>query len=891
MAATIDGDATIDGQLAKIVVTSYGGCTVQDFILQATGTNFAAGNGLLEEGFGVGNFYVPNRRLNERLEFLEDGSGRPVLRYVYDCDGPNIAGIHAIRTMEPLTTESAMRVTWLLENRGTKAHWIAPWVRNDWAPGGKADENDILDIPAMVGIVRPEDPTFYRAARNWVAATDPTTNETVYAVFDSEKTFSFLADRGMAGEAAAVQTNFVPHLLKPGESWRTTYRINIVRGLRHVDFASDEMAVQIDYDRGQLDVRLASPGAFPPMKMEAVVVAPDGTATTLVGKAFRLYPDEVVRCMYDWVAPDDGVYEFLAQIEVDGKPYLLGQDTASPHGGIDTQFTVATTGALPASNANVMAGWTEGPYALERGPRALDRAMAAPGDTAIWFEGSLEKIFMGDVPRPTGQFDPVARVGLARNESESFQLVIRPPADTDLKNVTVKVHDLRHAATGEVIEASQIETYRQGYISVAIPSYFEGPTGAWPDALVPIDGPLDIDGGGCSPLWFTVHAPDEAAAGVYTGLLEVSGAGLEPMELWIEATVYDFALPSTPALKTDFGFSMEDALRQHSAAGYTGSPRALERAYRENAADHRVTLRPLAQFPKESADYAASLSAFAAALPDLEEAGVSTIAVAPSLLDVPQQLAMADAFVVDHKLEDRVFVALATRPGQPAWPRVFDRAQAWRETAPHIPVMVSTFGVQPFLTDVADIWTVHAPMLDTTNNAAILGRIDEGGEVWWSIDLSPPRPYGNFFVDFAAMEHRVLFWQTWALGLKGFQYWAINYAPPKQDPWQSQLDATPVNGDGFLVYPSPSGPVNSLRWEIIRDGVDDYDYLVLLSDAMAELASRGGHESLMTQGNAARNLQELTSSLTNFTRDGQVLQKKRREIAEAIVAINAALGR
>ena len=115
---------------------------------------------------------------------------------------------------------------------------------------------------------------------------------------------------------------------------------------------------------------------------------------------------------------------------------------------------------------------------------------------------------------------------------------------------------------------------------------------------------------------------------------------------------------------------------------------------------------------------------------------------------------------------------------------------------------------------------------------------------------SPSRPYANFFVDFAAIEHRALFWQVWALGVRGVHYWSINYLPDGRDPRQGLLDITPVNGDGFLVYPSASGPAPSIRWETVRDGIEDYDYLVLFRE-LQKRVEKSGNKALLSRVQAA----------------------------------------
>ena len=58
----------IEGKHVKLFVSPEGGAAVDEFRHIAAGDDLAGPDGLLQEGFGVGNFYVPNRRLNERLE-------------------------------------------------------------------------------------------------------------------------------------------------------------------------------------------------------------------------------------------------------------------------------------------------------------------------------------------------------------------------------------------------------------------------------------------------------------------------------------------------------------------------------------------------------------------------------------------------------------------------------------------------------------------------------------------------------------------------------------------------------------------------------------------------------------------------------------------------------
>ncbi|MCK5861392.1 MAG: DUF4091 domain-containing protein, partial [Candidatus Hydrogenedentes bacterium] len=409
------------------------------------------------------------------------------------------------------------------------------------------------------------------------------------------------------------------------------------------------------------------------------------------------------------------------------------------------------------------------------------------------------------------------------------------------------------------------------------------PTGWFPDAL-PSHTPFTARGGATSPIWITVHARAGLPAGTYRGPVTISTADNDPWELWIEAKVYDFDLPATPTLKTDFGFSMRTLAEQ--ARRTNSDPNTLAQRYLKNALKHRVTLRELCQLPRETANYRGELDQFNVRLKALQNAGATSFYVPATLLDTPEQLKEADAFVCEQHLQSQAFTQLFYEPEEPAWNRVLERMQHWKDLAPNIPIVISTMGLRPFIPDLLDIWSVHTQVLDTTHNIDILERTAAGDDVWWYVNHTPPRPYGNFFLDFSAIEHRILFWQSWALGISGMQYWNVNNWSSGSDPFEKITDITPVNGDGILIYPGQEGPVNSIRWETIRDGLEDYDYLTLFMKRTRTLDKQSDDQELLRRAAAAYNLEEIVPNLVGFTRNPQLLMKKRHEIALIIEALN-----
>jgi hypothetical protein len=870
----------ITGTQTRVVIGPEFGATVEYFGLTATATNMVGGNGLLQEGFGLANFYIPGRRINENLDLPERVTNRPAARYEYDCEGPNINGLHATRIAEPIPDTSSLRVAWRIENRGKESHWVIPWVRNDWAPGGAIDASDRLRLPTEYGIRDVMVPGMYRPARNWAAATDSTTKETIYGVFNADDAYAFTALFDSRAQHFGLRTVFTPRMMRPGDVFETGYRINLVRGLDRVDFASDVCALQIDYEADQLAVLFAPVQGATDLEIDATIIGPDGETHRLPPKAFNFSPGRMVRCTYEWTAPSEGVYEFLGKLQQSGQPFELNEKLSTPHGGIDTQFIV---GDVPPAR---LEPWTDTPYRLQRQPRSLNRAMISEQPVPIWIESALEKIAPEDFAIPTGVTERTVRIAIARNERGSFQIVIRPESGQSLDGVSLRPGALQHASTSATIPASNIKMHRVGYVPVSVPSHFEGPTGDWPDPLIPLKT-FTAEGGRCSPIWGTVYASPDTRPGVYRGPLVLTSDETDAVELTLEVTVFDFELPKRPSLKTDFGYSGDQAFTASQARGFTGTQTELDALFLDDAIAHRVTLRELAQLPAESPDYAAALRAYEPRLQRMLDQGVSTIAVPATLQEFPDQLALANQFIADHKLQTMAFTPLAHEPPRPAWPRLGEYLVAWRRVAPDIRPMVTTFGIDPLLGDPDRIWGVHLPVFDTPAHRDILEHTTNGGETWWYIDEWPPRPYANFFTDFAAVEHRTLFWQTWALGIRGLHYWNINYASPGTDPYLGLADITPVNGNGYLVYPGAEGPVSSIRWETIRDGIEDYDYLVIVRAKIAELEKRGGNAALLQRAKNTLNLGPLVQDLVGFPRDPAMLISKRREIAELIVDLNA----
>jgi hypothetical protein len=105
------------------------------------------------------------------------------------------------------------------------------------------------------------------------------------------------------------------------------------------------------------------------------------------------------------------------------------------------------------------------------------------------------------------------------------------------------------------------------------------------------------------------------------------------------------------------------------------------------------------------------------------------------------------------------------------------------------------------------------------------------------------RAWPSYMVDHTAIRNRIMGWQAYRYDLSGELYFDVNYAYGNSDPWVTQLQFG-GNGDGTLYYPGrPSDiggtthiPIESIRLKQIRDGLEDYEYLLLLEQQAGRAA-------------------------------------------------------
>jgi hypothetical protein len=115
------------------------------------------------------------------------------------------------------------------------------------------------------------------------------------------------------------------------------------------------------------------------------------------------------------------------------------------------------------------------------------------------------------------------------------------------------------------------------------------------------------------------------------------------------------------------------------------------------------------------------------------------------------------------------------------------------------------------------------------------------GADYWLYDVS-----STCVIGMPALTNRSIMWDIWRRGCHGYLYYLSTWWGGEVTPWDRPsfilpgIDYHYHQGDGYFFYPpqrcyDPAQPildhvVPTIRWEMLREGAEDYDTLAMLQD-------------------------------------------------------------
>ena len=558
-----------------------------------------------------------------------------------------------------------------------------------------------------------------------------------------------------------------------------------------------------------------------------------------------------------------------------------------------------------------------------------------PGVTAWWCESAWK--VGAQRPVPTGK-PCVVQIEAARGEFEAAQLVLNG-GEGGCMLQAVKAGELKGRKGS--IPASAISIFEVATVRVDNPSDYLGEAGDYPDPLPPPALPLKIAANCNQALWVLARVPDHTPAGDYSGWITFKtnkGEG----RVQIQLHVFDITMPKETHLRSGFGLSPPVIKRYHQLQTKEQELAVYEK-YLQSFADHRIapysfyahTPMKVKFMGKDAGrkvvidwaefDVAAKkhldggkFNAFQFPIEGLGggtfyERSVGEFGGFKYGTPDYERLWSDYAMQIESHLKEKgwlkqAYVYWFDEPDKKDYEFVNERMDRIKKHAPGLTRLL-TEQVEPELIGHVDLWCALTPQW-TPKLAQ--ERRKAGEEAWWYICCGPKAPYIGEFTEHPASEMRVWAWQSWQYGVQGIliwetTYWSSSTAFPDslQDPWKDAMAyvsgyGTPKgakqfwgNCDGRYLYPprrDPNvkqgpcldGPVSSLRWENLRDGVEDYEYLYMLNQQVERVKGRADGK-LIAEARALLVVPEsISKDSTHFTFDIRPVMEQRRKVATMI---------
>ena len=523
------------------------------------------------------------------------------------------------------------------------------------------------------------------------------------------------------------------------------------------------------------------------------------------------------------------------------------------------------------------------------------RELGLPGGDAlaVGFATGMEKILPRDMPFAATVARETA-LSLARRETECFQVLVMPAGDKPLAGVRVNVGALRTPAGAE-FPASGVSCEVMGYVRTERkPPYKVSYVGWWPDPILDFLGPVEIAPHTVQSFWIRLRAPEGQASGTYRGTLTVVADGQPAIPLELAVRVRDFALPRQTPLPTAITFFE----RKPQMGGDENWP-ARKFEYADFLADYYIDYDSL--YRQGAPDFEivdhlhkqGRLVAFN--LGNVFNGGIKGDDVGAAIRATVERLRPAYEQAKARGLLDYAYIYGFDERGEDQFPLLEQCAKALREAFPEVLLMTTSydhsFGLDSCVKSM-DAWCPLTPRFDV----ARAEQARAGGKyVWWYICCGPRNPHANWFVEYAAIESRLLMGaMTAKYRPDGFLYYSLSIwnqnRPIENGPFTewNPVSWTTYHGDGSLLCSGPGGkPVPTIRLENYRDGMEDYAYACILEECIRRTEAKprraAAENQWLVAARAALTVPEsLVHNLAEYSRNPGDLLAWREAMADLI---------
>lgn len=480
-----------------------------------------------------------------------------------------------------------------------------------------------------------------------------------------------------------------------------------------------------------------------------------------------------------------------------------------------------------------------------------------------------------------------AAIEAAKGEYESFQIIVSA-GDADITDVGIEITE---PTNGEKkIDNTCIKVYWEKYVNVSVPTSIYSP-GYYPDALLPFEKALEygentIAAKNNQGIWIEIRVPDDATAGVYGGNVNITLDAVNH-SIPYSVKVFDFSLPEKTHAQTAYGLWYDQLVND---AGFSDADNGLHKSlttelkenYYNGLSEYRIS--PMI-FPTgttgSASDFAAAANKYASddkianfQIPTQTQTATSEFITAPHTTinyatTVEYIKALAQASTNENNLVSKGYFYVANLIDEPTSDKydlvkeiddfiakakqevadmdIFANKEEVRQAVLNIPHLVTGKLVDELEGHVDTFCSTTEYYSSAFYRYEMAACQKQGTGAWWYTAVKPRAPMPSYHIDATMSEHRILGWQSKEKNIEGNLYWSssvfykYNYAAAvyeSRDVWNDPYAFPGAAGDGFLIYPGAKYGIDSfiptLRLQAIRDGYEDYEYLWMLDQAIAE---------------------------------------------------------
>ena len=501
-----------------------------------------------------------------------------------------------------------------------------------------------------------------------------------------------------------------------------------------------------------------------------------------------------------------------------------------------------------------------------------------------------------DFFRNIRRFSRTAVCSAARREYEGVQVIVMGHRGAEPVAISLSASDLVHDDGVTRIPASNIAWGRIQRVTTEQPDLPVAFVGAIPDVIIEDGSPVTAPPGDFGAVFCRVYT-DNAPPGRYRGQLTLT-SGEFSEEINIVLTLYDFELPLRGSLRTAFCF-FEDYYRNWYGA------KALSDSQREQIYEFLLNYR-LSPCNIYSSDVP---------FPDVrflekyrERINFFTVGRIGGGTDEQIREQVARRVEVFRKVRQAGLEEFMYFYGfdelsmhMEHLPAAAKITSALRTAWPELKLMQTSSPI-PELQPLYNVW---APLFHEfaapDRRDVIQSMRARGDRIWWYAADAPRHPCPNLFLDYPVFDCRVIGILSYLHGVEGILYWCVNRE------WQTNMDIREQwpdaawkshiyhahtgkrkhkNGMGNLVYPGRGGVLHaSLRLENLRDGLEDYEYMRALCDAVERLEATDAAAAGKLLP-VARELRtppsNVATAIDDWSRDPRPLLQYRERVARMI---------